>query len=74
MNEIFRDLDKFEFNIFDFSRNYGRDNLMSLVTMYVLEKNNLTKYLSMNKFESFISKTRKKYFDNPYHNVNNIIK
>ncbi len=69
INDIFRDLDKFEFNIFDFNRNYGRENLMSLVTFYILEKNNLTKYLSMSKFENFISKTRKKYMDNPYHNV-----
>jgi len=74
INEIFRDLEKFEFNIFDFCKNYGRENLMSLVTIYVLEKSNLTKYLSMNKFENFIAKIRKKYRDNPYHNVNNKIK
>lgn len=72
-NEIFKDIDKFDFNIFEFSRNYGRENLMSLVTKHTLEKSNLTKYLSMSKFENFISKTRKKYLENPYHNVNNKI-
>ena len=73
INEIFRDLDKFEFNIFEFSRNYGREDLMSLVTISIFEKTNLIKYLSMSKFKSFMSKTRKKYIDNPYHNVNNYL-
>jgi hypothetical protein len=45
---------------------------MSLITIYILEKSNLTKYLSMEKFENFIYKTRIKYRDNPYHNVNKI--
>lgn len=69
INEIFRNLEKFNFDIFDFTKNYGRENLMSLITIYTLEKSNLTKYLSMEKFEKFIYKTRKKYKDNPYHNV-----
>lgn len=69
INEIFVDIDEFGFNIFDFCKNYGRENLMSLVTLYILEKSNLTKHLNMSKFENFISKTRKKYRDNPYHNV-----
>lgn len=73
INNIFKDFEKFDFNIFDFSKLNGRDNIMSLISLYIFEKSNLSKFLSMEKFENFISKTRKKYRDNPYHNVSFII-
>lgn len=63
------ELEKFNFNIFKFLKSFGRDNLMSLVTLYIFENAQLTNFISMEKFASFIKNTRKKYRNNPYHNV-----
>ena len=67
--ENFSKIENNNFNIFEFKKIYGRENLMYMVTFYIFEKTNLLKFLSLEKFEKFISKTRKKYQIIPFHNV-----
>ncbi len=62
--------DSFNFDIFQLTYDYGRENIMRLLGFYIFENLNYTNLLSMGKFEKFVNKTRKKYRNNPYHNVN----
>lgn len=63
------ELENCNFDIFQFSKVFGRDNLMTLVSLYVFENTLLNKYFSIEKLPMFLKKTRKKYKNNFYHNV-----
>ena len=70
ISEYLKEIDSLDFNIFNFENFVGKDRSMKLLTKYVLESTEAYSYLNDSKFDNFIDQTKKKYRDNPYHNVN----
>jgi hypothetical protein len=63
------DIDNFEFNIFEYTNEYGRENVLINIADYIF--NNFTLYMLVNiqRFEMFIDKIRVGYNSLlPYHN------
>ena len=56
------------FNIFEFSKSIGRDNVLPAISVYVLNTNNSFNIIPYNKFEKFIYEIAHDYHrKNPYH-------
>ena len=61
-------LDDVNFNIFEFSKIVGRDNILPVISVYVLNANSSFNVIPYNKFEKYIYEIANAYHkNNPYH-------
>ena len=61
-------LDDINFNIFEFSKIIGRENILPVISIYVLNTHSLFNIIPYNKFEKYIYEIANAYHkENPYH-------
>jgi hypothetical protein len=62
-------IDNFDFNIFEYTTEYGRENVLINIADYIMNKFNLYLLVNIQRFEMFIDKIRVGYNSLlPYHN------
>lgn len=73
-NSVEIKLDQFgpEFDVFDFSDKYGRENLLMSVSHPIFHYKNINKFIDFSKFPGFVNHIRIGYTSSPdafYHTV-----
>ena len=62
-------IDEKDFNIFDFSLKFGKNNVLPLIGNYIFTLNNFNQFMNINKFRNWCEEISKGYINsNHYHN------
>ena len=57
-----------KFNIFEFEKKIGKDNILPAISVYIFNFNGLFDFIPYNKFENFVYEISRGYHrENPYH-------
>jgi hypothetical protein len=67
--ESLASIEKYDFNIFEFEKEFGTDNILPLIGKYLLHNEIFLDFIDTKKIEAFLLKVRISYLKNPYHNV-----
>ena len=69
LNEENINLESENFNIFDFEKKIGKENILPAISVYIFNYKELFEIIPYEKFEHFVYEIRKGYKrENPYHN------